>query len=75
MQVILKKQIKKLGKIGEIVNVSDGYARNYLLPNKLAIRATNDNIAEFEATRHALEARNKEDKTTAESDVNKLKDK
>jgi large subunit ribosomal protein L9 len=75
MQVILQKQIKGLGKIGEIVKVADGYARNYLFPKNFAIRATNDNMAKFEATKQALERKNQEEKTSAESDVSKVKDK
>lgn len=44
MKVILQQEVKKLGKKGEIIEVSEGYARNYLLPQKLAIPATNTNI-------------------------------
>lgn len=44
MKVILQQEVKKLGKKGEIIEVSEGYARNYLLPQKLAIPATNSNV-------------------------------
>lgn len=44
MKVILQQEVKKLGKKGEIIEVSEGYARNYLLPQKLAIPATNGNV-------------------------------
>lgn len=48
MKVILKDDVKNLGLMGEIVNVSDGYARNYLVPKKLAIEANPKNVKEFE---------------------------
>ena len=48
MQVILLQRIEKLGQMGQMVDVKSGYARNFLLPQKKALRATNDNIAFFE---------------------------
>lgn len=48
MQVILLQRVQKLGQMGEVVNVKDGYARNFLLPQGKALRATEGNIAKFE---------------------------
>lgn len=59
MQVILTKPLRKLGKIGDVVNVRAGYGRNYLLPQNLAIRATEDNIASFNSIKEELEHKNK----------------
>lgn len=75
MKVILLKDIKKLGKIDEIVEVSDGYARNYLFKQKLAIEANSKNIHDIkqkEATNLARDKRNRED---AQILANNLKDK
>lgn len=58
MQVILLERIEKLGLMGEVVTVKPGYARNYLLPQGKARRATKDNIASFEQQRVQLEAEN-----------------
>lgn len=60
MEVILLEHIEKLGKMGDKVNVKNGYARNYLLPQQKALRATDANLAYFEAQKAALEAHNKE---------------
>ena len=60
MEVILLEHVEKLGKMGDKVNVKNGYARNYLLPQKKALRATDANMAYFEAQKAALEAHNKE---------------
>ena len=60
MEVILLEHIEKLGKMGDKVNVKNGYARNYLLPQQKALRATESNMAYFEAQKAALEAHNKE---------------
>ena len=48
MQVILLERIGRLGQMGDVVNVKDGYARNFLLPQKKALRATEENLARFE---------------------------
>lgn len=60
MEVILLEHVEKLGKMGDKVSVKNGYARNYLLPQGKALRATDANMAYFEAQKAALEARNKE---------------
>ena len=57
MQVILVKPVRKLGKVGETVNVANGYGRNYLIPQELAIRATNDNLEKFATLQKELEAK------------------
>lgn len=55
MHVILLEKIHKLGGLGDQVNVKSGYGRNYLIPNGIAVTATKDNIAKFEAKRAELE--------------------
>ena len=59
MEIILLEHIEKLGKMGDKVNVKNGYARNYLLPRNKALRATEANVAYFEKQKAELEARNK----------------
>ena len=66
MEVILIERMANLGNIGQVVKVKDGYARNYLLPQKKALRATKDNVAYFEAKRADIEARNADAKKAAE---------
>ena len=58
MEIILLERIEKLGTIGDVVNVKDGYARNFLLPNKKALRANEANRKVFEANRERLESEN-----------------
>jgi large subunit ribosomal protein L9 len=58
MEIILLERIEKLGTIGDVVTVKDGYARNYLLPNKKALRANEANRKVFEANRGKIEAEN-----------------
>jgi large subunit ribosomal protein L9 len=58
MDIILLERIEKLGSIGDVVSVKDGYARNFLLPNKKALRANESNRKVFEANRERLEAEN-----------------
>jgi len=60
MQVVLLERVGSLGTIGDVVTVKPGFARNYLLPNEKALRATAANLARFEAQREVLEARNAE---------------
>lgn len=66
MDIILLERIENLGTIGDVVTVKDGYARNYLLPQKKALRANEANKKKFEAQRAQLEARNLERKSEAE---------
>ncbi|MEE9318281.1 MAG: 50S ribosomal protein L9, partial [Rhodospirillales bacterium] len=66
MEVILLERIDKLGQMGDVVNVKPGYARNFLLPQKKALRATETNKKHFEAERAQLEAQNLEHRTEAE---------
>lgn len=58
MDVILLERVEKLGQLGQVVKVKPGYARNYLLPKKKALRATKQNLAYFEAQKAQIEARN-----------------
>jgi large subunit ribosomal protein L9 len=67
MQVVLLERVEKLGQMGEVVKVKDGFARNFLLPRKKALRATKENIARFEKEKAQLEARNLTLKKEAES--------
>ena len=55
MKVFLREDVRNLGKIGEIVNVSDGYARNFLFPKKLAVEANTKNIKEFEHQKRVIQ--------------------
>ena len=66
MQVVLLERIAKLGQMGDVVAVKDGYARNYLLPQGKALRANKANLERFEQDRAQLEARNLERKQEAE---------
>jgi len=66
MDVILLERIEKLGQMGEIVRVKTGFARNYLLPQKKALRATKENLAYFETRRAQLETQNVEHRKEAE---------
>jgi len=65
MQVILLERVAKLGQMGDVVSVKDGYARNFLLPLGKALRANDGNIARFEAQKAQLEARNLETRSEA----------
>ena len=66
MQVILLQRVAKLGQMGEVVNVKDGYARNFLLPQGKALRANDSNIKSFEAKKVQLEVTNLETRKEAE---------
>ncbi len=72
MQVILLERVAKLGQMGEVVNVKDGYARNFLLPQGKALRANDSNIKSFETRKVQLEVRNLETKKEAEALAEKL---
>ena len=72
MEVILLERVEKLGAMGETVRVKPGYARNFLLPEKKALRATNENKAFFEAQRAELEKRNAEKRAESEKVAKKL---
>lgn len=66
MEVILLQRIEKLGKMGEVVKVRPGYARNFLLPQKVALRATKENISRFDKEKETLEKLNIKHKEEAE---------
>ncbi len=72
MQVVLLERLQGLGKLGEVVNVKDGYARNYLLPQKKALRATKSNLAFFEAEKAKLQKLDGEKKSAAEQASKKI---
>ena len=72
MQVILLERVEKLGQMGDVVKVKDGFARNFLLPRKKALRATKDNVKKFEGQKAQLEARNLAARKEAEAVATKL---
>ena len=72
MEVILLERIGKLGQMGDVVRVKDGFARNFLLPKGKALRATKENRSRFETMKVDLEARNLEQKSEAEKIAQKL---
>ncbi len=72
MQVILLERIEKLGQMGQLVTVKPGYARNFLLPKKKALRATKDNLAYFEKQKAQLEANNLKRREEAEYVAQKM---
>jgi large subunit ribosomal protein L9 len=72
IELILLERVEKLGQMGQIVKVRPGYARNFLLPRKKALRATKDNLAYFETRRAQLEASNLSRKTDASAVAEKL---
>jgi large subunit ribosomal protein L9 len=65
MKVILKQDVEKLGKVGDIVKVAPGYGRNYLVPSKIAVEATPGNIKVMEIERLAMARRDQRDKSAA----------
>ena len=72
MDIILLERVEKLGSIGDVVTVKDGYARNFLLPQKKALRANEANKKVFEANRERLEQENAERRTDAEKQGEKV---
>jgi large subunit ribosomal protein L9 len=72
MEVVLLERVAKLGQMGQVVQVKQGYARNFLLPQGKALRATPANMKRFEGERAQLEARNLEQKREAEAVAAKL---
>jgi large subunit ribosomal protein L9 len=71
-QIILLERVENLGAMGDVVKVRPGYARNYLLPQGKALRATKDNIAQYEAQKKNLEANNAKKKAEAEAAAKKV---
>ena len=74
MKVILQQDVKGQGKKGQMVDVSDGYARNFLLPRKLAVEATADNVNTMKLQEKAKQARLAEEKAQAEAIAGQLKE-
>ena len=74
MKVILTTNIKKLGKVGDLINVKDGFARNFLFPQKKALRNTKKNKEYFEKIRDEINAKESENKDNALKLLNNLKD-
>src|SRR5438876_5409092 len=72
MEVILLERVAKLGQMGDVVRVKDGFARNYLLPKGKALRATKENKSRFDTMKVELEARNLEQKSEAQKVAGKL---
>ncbi|EWY39993.1 50S ribosomal protein L9 [Skermanella stibiiresistens SB22] len=73
MDIILLERVEKLGQMGQVVKVRPGYARNFLLPQKKALRATKANLAFFETQKAQLEAQNLERRKDAEQVAGKMK--
>jgi large subunit ribosomal protein L9 len=67
MEVILREHVESLGRRGDVVKVAEGYARNYLLPRKLALPVTDNNKRQIERERKMAEARDMEEKAAAEA--------
>ena len=65
MKVILKADIKGVGKKGEVINASDGYARNFLFPKNLAVQANNENMLELKAKQDASKFQKEQEKQKA----------
>jgi large subunit ribosomal protein L9 len=72
MKVVLLERVERLGALGDVVSVKDGFARNFLLPNSKALRATEANMKVFEAQKADIEARNAKARDAAEKSGSKL---
>jgi large subunit ribosomal protein L9 len=72
MEIILREHVENLGRRGDVVKVADGYARNYLLPRKLALTVTESNRKQIERERKIVEARETEERQTAEALASRL---
>jgi large subunit ribosomal protein L9 len=72
MEVILLERIARLGGVGDIVNVKNGYGRNFLIPKKKALRASEENKKIFEERRHIIEQQNAESKAAADAVAAKM---
>ena len=72
MEVILKEHVEHLGRRGDVVKVAEGYARNYLLPRKLALAVTENNKRQIEREKKLAEARDMEEKSQAEAIAQRL---
>ena len=73
MEVILIENIEKLGKVGDVIKVKDGYARNYLIPKKKVLRASKDNLKVFQEKKSVIEAEEKKRKEKSEETAKKIK--
>jgi len=74
MKVILLEDIKGVGKKDQVINASDGHARNYLFPKKLAVEATNENLARLKAKQNSIQYKKDVEKEEAIKILNKLKE-
>lgn len=72
MKVFLKEDVKNLGKIGEVVNVAEGYARNFLLPKKFAVEANPKNLKEFEHNKRIIQEKAAKIKDASKATADKL---
>ena len=72
MEIILREHVENLGRRGDVVKVADGYARNYLLPRKLALTVTESNKRQIDRERKIAEARETEERQTAEALASRL---
>jgi large subunit ribosomal protein L9 len=72
MQIILLEPVKNLGTVGDVVTVKNGYARNFLIPNRKAMRATADNVAYFDAKKKEIQAANQEKVSAANTTAKKI---
>ncbi len=74
MRIILRQDVESVGKAGDIVEVKNGYARNYLIPQGLALEASKGNLRRFEQEKKSLELQRNREKKAAEKEAEKLND-